>query len=357
VSARVLVASRHDPFTDRPQPLQVLGTAIGLAQAGAAVTLVMDSRRRGARREDVEARLGRPLGRGLELRLVRGGHPGLRGMRRRAVLARLLRQDWDLLLTRDFKLTPLLARHRGDAIVAHEWHAMPSALGQGDEGEARAARLADLDVYVSHGLARFVEQRLTPRGAAGVVPNGCWIDEASAQHNLQCLATANRVVCAGLFRQPADLAALQTAVSAMADGLQVEVIGRKLDAQVGMRSRGPVAPARIPDLLSGALCQLALYRQDLNTEVFASPLKVVAALASGVPLVATDLPTVRELVEPGRTGLLVPPGDGAAVAAAVADLDRDRGLARELASRAIEAARGLTWQQRGSTLLQALERS
>ncbi len=353
MSARVLIASRHDPFTDRPQPLQVLGTAIGLARAGARVTLVMDSHLRGMGRVDVQHRLGQSMA-GIDLRLVQGGNPGLRGMSRRAVLVGLLLKDWDLVLVRDFKLTPLVARAHGGAVLAHEWHALPSALGQTDEGEARVARLAGLHVCVSRGLEGYLRETLLPHGAHTLVaPNGCFLDGDAARANIGQLADARRVFCAGLFRQPAAEEVVRGLAGRLPDRVQLRVVGKEIEG--GIDSRAAVAPREIPGLLTGSLCQLALYRRDLNTERFASPLKVVQAMATGVPLVATDVPMVRELVEDRRTALLVPPDDADAVVEAVAELDGDRDLACALADNALQAAADLTWERRGRTLLEALE--
>ena len=51
------------------------------------------------------------------------------------------------------------------------------------------------------------------------------------------------------------------------------------------------------------------------------PMAVAEAAACGVPAVSFDVsPGVRELVADRRTGLLVPPGDGAAFAAALREL-------------------------------------
>ena len=55
------------------------------------------------------------------------------------------------------------------------------------------------------------------------------------------------------------------------------------------------------------------------------------AMASGVPVVATDLPTgVREVGEPGRTCLLVPPGDPLALSRTLDDLWNGAVDAREM---------------------------
>jgi glycosyltransferase involved in cell wall biosynthesis len=66
---------------------------------------------------------------------------------------------------------------------------------------------------------------------------------------------------------------------------------------------------------------LALFR-GVDAVVLSSawenfPHAVVEALAVGTPVIATAVGGVTELVEDGRNGLLVPPGDPAALAAAL----------------------------------------
>ena len=68
---------------------------------------------------------------------------------------------------------------------------------------------------------------------------------------------------------------------------------------------------------------------------------VLEAAALAVPVVASAVGGIPELVEDGRSGLLVPPGDAAALAEAVTRLVRDPEQARRLgrAARAAVAAR------------------
>jgi glycosyltransferase involved in cell wall biosynthesis len=56
----------------------------------------------------------------------------------------------------------------------------------------------------------------------------------------------------------------------------------------------------------------------------ASPFAVLEAMASGLPVVATRVGAVEEMVDDGSTGLLIPAGDGGALAAAVLALAADR---------------------------------
>ena len=353
---RVLMVSRFDPFEPRPQPIQILSTAIGLSRAGADVTVVMDLK--AGRRDvgdDVAVHLGQALGDGLDLRLVRGRHPGIRGLRRRLLLTRLSRRPWDGVLSRDFKLTPLLARMGLD--VVHEWHSVPSALGQTGEREERAAVAAVAHIFVSRGLRGFVSERF-PRsaGPALVLPNGCFCDPPAAESRLAALETAHKVIVAGLFRQPTDAELLVSVAESLPPDLRLVVAGAAPEAlarSARVSALGTVPPAQVPSLLDGALCQLALYRRDLNTEVFASPMKVVAALASGVPLIATDLPTVRDLT--GSDAVLVEPGEVDAVVTAVRRLSEDRRRARLTARGALQRATPLDWVRRGRSLITFLE--
>lgn len=66
----------------------------------------------------------------------------------------------------------------------------------------------------------------------------------------------------------------------------------------------------------------------------AMPLAVIEAFAAGRPVVATAVGGVPELVQPERTGLLVPPEDPAALAAAISRLLQDASLRQRLGAAA-----------------------
>lgn len=63
---------------------------------------------------------------------------------------------------------------------------------------------------------------------------------------------------------------------------------------------------------------------------------VVEAMALGLPIVASDVPALREVVQPGRTALLSPPGDAPALAEAVTELLDHPGEAASLGRRGRE---------------------
>lgn len=63
------------------------------------------------------------------------------------------------------------------------------------------------------------------------------------------------------------------------------------------------------------------------------PGAVIEAMALGLPVVASDIPPVREVVEPGRSALLVPPGDPGSLAGAIDAMLAERGRAAAFGSR------------------------
>jgi glycosyltransferase involved in cell wall biosynthesis len=89
-----------------------------------------------------------------------------------------------------------------------------------------------------------------------------------------------------------------------------------------------------------------------------SPLKVFGYMAAARPIICSDLPVLREVIEDGRNGLLVPPADPDAWAAALKRLLGDKNLRASLATTAhSDFLSRHTWRQRASRVIAGLSGS
>lgn len=84
---------------------------------------------------------------------------------------------------------------------------------------------------------------------------------------------------------------------------------------------------------------------------FASPLKLFEYMAAGMPIVATDVPSIREVLRHGENGWLVTPGDAKALAEGIRSLLEHPELAAQLAAQAKREAVRYTWKERAATIL------
>ena len=150
------------------------------------------------------------------------------------------------------------------------------------------------------------------------------------------------LMVAGLDRnkgQDVAVAALGELVAAGVDG-SLTLAGPPADAayaaevraaaqRLGVADRVHLLGARddVPDLLRAADVLVVASHAELT------PLVLMEALAQRTPVVATAVGGVPDVVLDGETGLLVAPGDPAALAAALARLAADPALAARLADR------------------------
>lgn len=112
---------------------------------------------------------------------------------------------------------------------------------------------------------------------------------------------------------------------------------------------GPVPHAGIPAVL--AACDVGVLP---GTNAWGQPMKLVEYAAARLALVAPDVPPVREMIEPGRNGLLFAPGDADGLAAALSEVLANDALRARLGSAAREdIAETASWSSRASELLRA----
>jgi glycosyltransferase involved in cell wall biosynthesis len=184
-------------------------------------------------------------------------------------------------------------------------------------------------VAVSHDLARFLAHRLSiPLETIAVVHNGIPIPpsvpqaeraakQQEARAGLGIPASGSLLVAVGNLYPVKDHANLLRA-AAMLPGVRVAIAGRgeeeaplrALAAELAMMDRVHLLGLR--EDINRVLTAGDVFAQPSRSEGL--PLAILEAMAAGMPVVATRVGGVPEAVLDGETGILVPPGDSAALA-------------------------------------------
>lgn len=113
-----------------------------------------------------------------------------------------------------------------------------------------------------------------------------------------------------------------------------------------IRSPGGVPKSEVPERLSAGDIFLN------TTNVDNTPISVLEAMACGLCVVSTNVGGMPYLLEHDQDGLLVPPGDAQAMAAAVRRILTEPGLAEKLSTNARKKAERFDW----SAILQQWEK-
>lgn len=323
-----VVAVRAALPSPRPQGWQAFQQAVGLADSGVPqVTLVGDAGAHEGVPGSLEGWLGRPLPETLTVvRPARQFRPPTAGFLFRRALHKL-RDPMSTLLCRDARVAAGEGGRWRQVLL--EWHVRPDPT---DPKDAAALAAADLHITVAAGLAEDLRQAGVAPDRVLVVPNACGLDRSrAARRAAQPPAQDPPVVALGLHRRDGLELALEAwrrdprlpPLWIAGEDQDHERVGRWADAV----DRDPALQGRVrlvgahwgpdrEDLLDQAGAWLALYPRDDDTETRLCPLQAADAAGSGLPLVTTDLPSIRQLLG-GRSARFVPPDDPDELASAV----------------------------------------
>jgi glycosyltransferase involved in cell wall biosynthesis len=164
-----------------------------------------------------------------------------------------------------------------------------------------------------------------------VIHNGVELPPAGA---VESRSGPPRLVTVGRLQAPKDPITLLGALSELGRPVEAVIAGngpdrpaveserRRLGLESSVRLAGELND--VGELLAAADLFV------LSTRSEGLPLSILEAMAAGLPVVASNVGGVPELVVDGETGLLVPPGDPHALAAAIGRLLDDETLRRQL---------------------------
>jgi glycosyltransferase involved in cell wall biosynthesis len=247
----------------------------------------------------------------------------------------------------------------------------PRTLDKIRQTELACCHAADRIVTPSQTTARLLASLGVDEAKIRVIPTGADVedprprpDEAPEQYLLyfgspqswQGIETLLRA-----FTRLADFEALQLVICGSHE-TKVWRRYQKLAVKLGLSERIVWRYALDTDDLAAwrqhSLISVApLTESPRNVEQGCAPLKILESMASGVAVVASDVPPVRELIAHGQNGWLVHPDRPGELARALRILLERPELARRLGASARETiARSFTWQQATSALRDEYER-
>lgn len=242
--------------------------------------------------------------------------------------------------------------------------------------ECQRASIEDVDhrVCVSRHWAEVITRdhgvsaRVIPNGVDGARFAGCPLDRAAAGERLGWGARPAVLAVGGIEPRKGSrtlLDAFARARGRLGPGALLAIAGgetlfdyadyrdaweedaRRLGLSV---HRGPAPPADCDVAVLGPIPDDDMPALFRAADVFAFPseregfgLVVLEAQAAGLPVVASDLPVLREFLADGRDCLMVPVGDAAALADGLVAALHDGGLRGRIAEGGRATAAGFTW--------------
>jgi glycosyltransferase involved in cell wall biosynthesis len=338
---------------------QQVMTAHALARAGLPVRLVAKRTLPGVSDKDVLESYGLTHEERLQITLI-GVGPGRQ--KNRIFFGRLLMSsEWHSermgVLTREPRVIPLNRMTRSRSPIVFEAH-----------------EPADVPDRQLNWRSRMLQRRAlrSARGIVTVTKAGGerFIERGVASDRLAVIPNGAAPVDVGSLWEDRGVRVLLSALALMEDRITLKVVGEsdplRLAAlsdfarSIGVDGRVIIHPAvphaEVPALLGAAdILVLPMTRSTVG-QIYASPMKLFEYMAAGRPIVASDLPTVREIVG-DREAWLFQPGDPAALAARVAETLRNWPEARRRAAAARDLLEGsFTWDARARSLISFMDR-
>jgi glycosyltransferase involved in cell wall biosynthesis len=134
------------------------------------------------------------------------------------------------------------------------------------------------------------------------------------------------------------------------DLARVKALAQQLDVASRVTFTGLVPPGEVAARLAEADVLVLPNPQSAISNAFTSPLKLFEYMASGRPIVASDLPAIREVLRDNDNALLVEPGNPQALSAGIRRIMNDQALASRLAAQAARDVLEFTWAKRAERL-------
>lgn len=294
------------------------------------------------------------------------------------------RRRWDVVLTRDLGVADALLRlprwlrppvvYECHGLAATFSEELPEMLSDARPAsrrkrqrllrrEARVWQKADGYAVITAGLLEDLTARFGRRHQVARVPDGARV-ATNRRFRFSRPSGPPIVAYAGHLYPWKGVEVLLEALARL-PGVQGLIVGghpaegdlerlRRFAERLGLSERvtftGWTDPSGVHEHLVRADVLVLPNTRSAVSARYTSPLKLFEYMAAGKPIVASDLPAIREVLRDGEHACLVRPGDPAALAAGIRRVLEDPVFAERIARCAFDEAGNYSWAKRAERL-------
>jgi len=231
---------------------------------------------------------------------------------------------------------------------------------------------ADGIICITSHLARIIKERFVIKGPILVVPDGINFEHFHQNkeplHYNHGSHKTNTILYIGSLHHWKGIDVLLKSMQYLNNDVKLIIVGgtpetinryqtlaEKLNINHRVRFEGFIPPNKRFDYFSKVdICVLPLKKFSISS-YFTSPLKLFEYMASKKPIVASDLPAIREILSNNVNAILVAPDDPKALSEGISRLLSNHELALRLSHQASLDVMEYTWDKRAERIKKFIE--
>lgn len=231
--------------------------------------------------------------------------------------------------------------------------------------EKRIFQQADAVVFITDSLQKLVQQHFPIRQPWKVIHDGTHVPQnfPDQKRDGEICYSGQLYLWKGMLNLLKSMSRVKGVVLNIYGGgyttvhddlAEMNKVIQEYDLAEKVKFHGFVKPSKLPAAIRDYPIGVLPLPANTIANHCNSPLKLFDYMANGLAVVASDLSTIREIIEHGKNGHLVQPDNPESLAEGINRLISDPDYRNSLAHQAFRSVQKHSWQQRGAELHQFL---